>query len=203
MIGLNLLNRLNRDKDSDRPFHLIEFGPGRGTLMNDILKTFSAFPSFFRKIKKCSLVEMSPKLREIQSNNLSKWSADIKVEWTDDVEGLSVKADEIPIMIAQEFFDAIPIHVFKKFDESWKELKVANEMCLIEEKSTLTDLFKLSLNFPNYENDQTLELSPTSWSICNQIRKILDNCKRGEGIVIDYGNFKPSKYSLRVIISFE
>lgn len=200
MIGLNLLNRLSRDKESDRPFHLIEFGPGRGTLMNDVLRTFSAFPSFFRKIKKCSLVEMSPKLRELQLNNLRKWSSELEFEWSDNVEKLYVKASEIPIMIAQEFFDAIPIHVFKKYDKSWKELKVSSKMCLIEDKSALTDLFKLSQNFPDYENDQTLELSPTSWSICNQIRKILDNCNRGEGIVIDYGNFKPSKYSLRVRI---
>lgn len=200
MIGLNLLNRLNRDKYSDKSLHLVEFGPGRGTLMNDILRTFSAFPNHFQKIKKCSLVEMSPKLKEIQSENLNKWSKDMSIEWTDNVEGLNVEAEEIPIIIAQEFFDAIPIHVFKKSNDSWKELKVASKMCLIESNSALTDLFKLSVNFPNYPNDQTLELSPVSWSICHQIRKVLDKCKRGEGIIIDYGDFKPSKNSLRVNI---
>ena len=203
MIGLNLLNRLSHDKDSSKYFHLIEFGPGRGTLMNDILRTFSAFPAFFHKVKKCSLVEMSPKLREIQLKNLCKWSTNIKIEWSEKVEGLNVQTDEIPIIIAQEFFDAIPIHVFKKSHNSWKELKVASKMCLIEENSILTDLFKLSINLPNFENDQTLELSPTSWSICHHIRNFFNKCGRGEGIIIDYGNFKPSNNSLRVFIMFE
>ena len=128
MIGLNLINRLSREKDYGKSFHIVEFGPGRGTLMNDILRTFSAFPSHFQKIKKCSLIEMSPKLKEIQCSNLSIWSKEMCIEWSDNVEGIHVEVDEIPIIIAQEFFDAIPIHVFKKSIESWNELKVASKL---------------------------------------------------------------------------
>ena len=198
MIALNFLNKLESEKTSTRSFHLIEFGPGRGTLMNDILRTFSAFPTFFSKIEKCSFIEMSPKLKEIQSKNMQNWSDKIDFHWFDYVQGVSVQNNEIPILIAQEFFDAIPIHVFKKSNDTWKELKVASTMCFVEQSSVLTDLFKLPSNFPNYPNDQTLELSPSSWAICQQIKNIFDRCKRGEGLFIDYGNFKPATNSLRV-----
>lgn len=200
MIALNFLSKFESDKDTNRPFHVIELGPGRGTLMNDILRTFSAFPSFFEKVKKCSFVEMSPSLKEIQKKNLQKWTDSVNFEWSDNIEELEVNRDEITILIAQEFFDAIPIHVFKKVKENdWKELKVSSKMCLVEENSRLIDLLKIPSNFANYPNDKTLELSPSSWVICNNIRKIFKNSQRGEGIIIDYGHFKPSSNSLRAI----
>jgi NADH dehydrogenase [ubiquinone] 1 alpha subcomplex assembly factor 7 len=198
MIAINFMSKFESAKNSNRPFHIVELGPGRGTLMNDILRTFSNFPKFFDRIKKCSFVEMSPSLKEIQFTNMHKWTDMINFNWSDHVAGVAVHQDEIPIIIAQEFFDAIPIHVFKKTQESWKELKVASKMCLIEQSSGLTDILKISSNFPNYPNERTLELSPSSWAICQHIRAIFDQCKRGEGIFIDYGHFKPSANSLRV-----
>lgn len=200
MIGLNIINKLSTEIRKDRPFHIIELGPGRGTLMNDILRTFSSFPSFFENIQKCSLVEMSPSLKEIQLKNLLRWSTTIDIGWSDYVEELDVQSEAIPILIAQEFFDAIPIHVFKKNYDSWKELKVSSNFCLVEQMSALTELLKLEYSFPKYPNNETLELSPSSWGICHHIRRIFDKCKRGEGIIIDYGNFRPAKSSLRVII---
>lgn len=166
--------------------------------MNDLLRTFSVFPNFFKKVKKYSFFEVSPSLKEIQVKNTHQWSDRIQFNWIENMTGLEVLREEVPIFIAQEFFDSLPIHVFKKTDGFWKELKVASRMCLIEERSCLTDLFKLTSNFPNYPDGQTLELSPASWAICDQIKKIINNCNRGEGIFIDYGHFKPSAYSLRV-----
>lgn len=198
MIGINILRKFESENNCSRPFHLIELGPGRGTLMNDLLRTFSVFPDFFKKVKNYTFIEVSPSLKEHQVKNTHKWSDQVKRNWIENVAGLEVHSEEIPIFIAQEFFDAIPIHVFKKTDGCWKELKVSSKMGLVEERSYLTDFFKLSDNFPNYPNGQTLELSPASWAICDQIRKILDKCFRGEGIFIDYGQFKPSTNSLRV-----
>jgi NADH dehydrogenase [ubiquinone] 1 alpha subcomplex assembly factor 7 len=200
MIAINFLHKLESKKSSSRPFHLIELGPGRGTLMNDVLRTFSSFSEFFNKIQKCSFVEMSPILKEIQAKNMKNWSDTIDFNWCDHIGGVNVQKDFIPIVIAQEFFDAIPIHVFKKTNGTWKELKVAKTMCLIEQPSVLTDILRLSSNFTDFPSDQTLELSPSSWAICQEIKNIFDRCKRGEGIFIDYGHFKPSTNSLRVIM---
>lgn len=202
MIAINFLSKLESEKSSTRPFHLIELGPGRGTLMNDVLRTFFAFPYFFKKIEKCSFVDMSPSLKEIQFNNMKNWSDKIEFNWSDHIGGVTVESDSIPIVIAQEFFDAIPIHLFKKTNGTWKELKVASNMCLIEQSSALTEILKLSANFSNFQNDKTLELSPSSWAICQQIKNIFDKCKRGEGIFIDYGHFKPSTNSLRVNVPY-
>lgn len=198
MIGLNILNKFAAENCQDRRIHLIELGPGRGTLMNDILRTFSSFPSFFKNVKRCSFVEMSPSLKEIQAKTLNKWSDIVKFGWSESLEGLDVNCEEIPIVIAQEFFDAIPIHVFKKTYDSWKELMVASKMCLAEQPSVLTQVLKLDSSFSKYPNNETLELSPSSWVFCHVIRSIFDKCKRGEGIIIDYGNFGPAKSSLRV-----
>ena len=180
---------------------MIELGPGRGTLMRDLLRTFSAFPLFFQKLKRCSFVEMSPTLKNLQSDSVSKWTRDVDFEWIETVDGLSVKDDEIPILVAQEFFDAIPVHVFKKDLDRWKELKVAafdSKLCLIEATSSLANLYNLDKCFKSVPNGNTIEISPSSWSICHQISKIFDRCGRGEGVIIDYGNFFPAKNSLRV-----
>jgi NADH dehydrogenase [ubiquinone] 1 alpha subcomplex assembly factor 7 len=198
MIGINLLSKFNVESCANRPLHIIELGPGRGTLMNDILRTFSSFPHFFQRLKKCSFVELSPYLKIIQSETMNKWSNGIDINWVDEISGVNIEDNEVPIIIAQEFFDAIPIHVFKRRHNEWKELKVSSKMNLVEESSRYSDLFRLSQNFPNYPVDQTIELSPMSWSICQQIKKIIDKCKTAEGIIIDYGHFRPSKNSLRV-----
>lgn len=199
MIAIHFLSKFECEIGiGSRPFHLIEFGPGRGTLMNDVLRAFSCFPDFFKKIEKCSFIEMSPYLKEIQYENMKNWRDKIEFDWFDHIGGITVQSNSTPIVIAQEFFDALPIHVFKKTNGSWKELKVALQMCLIEQSSRLAEILKLSSNFPNFPNDQTLELSPSSWAICQQIKNIFDRCERGEGIFIDYGNFIPSKNSLRV-----
>lgn len=189
----------------DRPLHIIEFGPGRGTMISDILRTFSSYPDFFKRVKKCSFIEVSPVLKNIQQNNIIKWGDTIDFAWSQQVDESKILKNEIPIFLAQEYFDAMPIHAFKNNGGNWAELKVANSvstssLCLIEEKNCLANMFRIPENFSSYKNCKTIEISPISWSICNMIQKILDKCDCGEGIIIDYGHFKPSENSLRVII---
>ncbi len=95
-----------------RPFVLAELGPGRGTLMHDALRAASAVPTF-REAAQVHLVESSSTLREMQGRALASLC---KPQWH-----LSLTAiPETPlIVVANEFFDALPVeqHIYE--NGSW------------------------------------------------------------------------------------
>ena len=78
---------------------LVELGPGRGTLMADALRVAGRLPGFAEKVQ-LALVETSPILRAAQAGRLS-------ADWFDRLE--DVPGDLPVIVIANEFFDALPV----------------------------------------------------------------------------------------------
>lgn len=206
MLALSFAKKLQERQPSS--IHLIEFGPGRGTLMADMLRTFEAFPWLRSKLKKCSLIEVSPHLKGIQQQALSRFSPAIEFEWIESVHQLKMNQETTPLIVAQEFFDALPVHVFKKSkdERKWTELLVnwssSSGFGLVEAESRNIAHLRLPQNFPDWPVDKTLELSPASWSVAHRIREILNETGQGEGIFIDYGKFEPSENSLRVSRQF-
>lgn len=97
------------------PFRLVELGPGRGTLMADALRAARVMPDFLAAAR-LHLVETSPRLRERQRRSLA--GAALSPHWHD-------RIDEIPagpvIVLANEFFDALPIRQFVKGESGWHE----------------------------------------------------------------------------------
>lgn len=91
--------------------HLVELGPGRGTLMADALRAIhSASPAFASAIQ-LHLVEQSPRLRRLQQEKLPQ------ARWHDD---LSTVPDDAPLLlIANEFLDALPLSQFEKMADGW------------------------------------------------------------------------------------
>jgi SAM-dependent MidA family methyltransferase len=87
-----------------RDFNLIEFGPGRGTLMADALRAGKVMPGFAPGAH-VHLIEMSPVLRRMQQEKLGAHA-----QWH---ESLATVPDGPSIIIANEFFDAIPIRQFE------------------------------------------------------------------------------------------
>jgi NADH dehydrogenase [ubiquinone] 1 alpha subcomplex assembly factor 7 len=92
--------------------HLIELGPGRGTLMADALRAAKALPEF-RAALSVHMVEISPVLRETQRRTLA---AESGVQWHRAVEEIP---DGPSIVIANEFIDALPVHQFVKDHDGW------------------------------------------------------------------------------------
>lgn len=117
---------------------LMEVGPGRGTMMDDILRTAAQFRSFAQAIEAVWLVEAGEGLRTQQRALLcgesvsmkpveqngqiayweaaSKYGGGIPVRWVEDVALLPKNRDtapSIPFIVAHEFFDALPIHAFE------------------------------------------------------------------------------------------
>src|SRR5207302_8826884 len=95
--------------------YLIELGPGRGTMMLDALRAAKAVPGF-RKAIEVHLVEISPVLEQRQRQNLE--SSDVLTIWHRSL-------DEVPpgpsIILANEFFDALPVQQAVMCVDGWHE----------------------------------------------------------------------------------
>lgn len=94
---------------------LIELGPGRGTLMQDMLRAAKVLPGF-RAALSVHLVETSPVLRERQRATLA--ASGVAAQWHD---GLDTALDGPAIVIANEFLDALPLDQFVRTGEGWRE----------------------------------------------------------------------------------
>jgi SAM-dependent MidA family methyltransferase len=94
---------------------LIELGPGRGTMMVDALRAAKVMPAF-RKALAVHLIEISPVLEKLQRQALA--GADVPVSWHQSLE----QVPQGPVIIlANEFFDALPVHQAVMCADGWHE----------------------------------------------------------------------------------
>ena len=102
------------DMGSPAPLRLVELGPGRGTLLADALRATRIVPGF-HKAARVHLVETSPLLREAQA---AKLGGGVGVTW-------HAAPDDVPagpaIMLANEFFDALPVRHYLRGADGWHE----------------------------------------------------------------------------------
>src|SRR5215470_12891999 len=87
------------------PVQLVELGPGRGTLMADALRATRRVPGFHDALT-LHLVEQSPMLRRIQQKKLAAYKPQVH----DTIASLPPGPT---LLIANEFFDALPIIQFE------------------------------------------------------------------------------------------
>jgi len=118
---------------------LIEFGPGHGTMMMDSLRAAGAVPEF-RKAVRVHLIETSAALQRRQRQTLIGVD-DVTLQWHAAIE-------EVPalpsIIVANEFFDALPIRQAERRSTGWHERAVAidadGELALSVASDPLSDL---------------------------------------------------------------
>jgi NADH dehydrogenase [ubiquinone] 1 alpha subcomplex assembly factor 7 len=108
-----------RQMGAPRPVHLVECGPGRGTLMADVVRAARQVPEFIAAAQ-IHLVERSAALKAQQRQALS----DMAVQWHDDLDRLP---DGPLILIANEFLDALPIRQFQRTAEGWAERVIVRD----------------------------------------------------------------------------
>ncbi len=106
--------------DSPR-FNLIELGPGRGTLMADLLRAAAKIPGFIDAAS-IGLVEISPALRQRQSETLAEHVD--AIQWFD---RFNDAPDGPAIIVANEFLDALPVRQFERTEDGWCERMVGAE----------------------------------------------------------------------------
>ena len=96
---------------------LAELGPGRGSLLRDALRATSSL-SAFRQALRCHLVEASEPLIVLQRKALAQSGAPLS--WAPDLSGVNAPA----IVIANEFFDALPIDQWIMTADGWRQRAV-------------------------------------------------------------------------------
>jgi NADH dehydrogenase [ubiquinone] 1 alpha subcomplex assembly factor 7 len=117
MIGLWCVDLWSRMGEPD-PFLLAELGPGRGTLMADALRAAKRAPDFV-KAADIHLVEVNTKLIAMQKAALNGFAP----TWHRTFDSLPSGP---MILIANEFWDALPIHQFVMTEHGWRERTVVS-----------------------------------------------------------------------------
>ena len=162
-------------------FSLVELGPGRGTLMADILRASKVMPGF-REAAQIHLVEMSHVLTKLQIDSLGNGP-----NWHETLETIP----EGPmLLIANEFFDAIPISQLEKRDGKWLERCVGLEgLCLVP----------IGFDPAVGKDGDILEYSFQRQEIGVGIgRRLKDNL--GAAMIVDYGHLRnPSGDTLQAM----
>ena len=170
------------DQGAPAPFTLAELGPGRGTLMADILRATRAVPGCHAAAQ-VVLVEASPTLRQVQRATLK----DHPVAWADEVAALP----EAPLfLIANEFFDALPIRQFTRQGEGWAETVVGlTGDALTLGRTAPAPLAALAHRLTDTPEGGIVETCPAAAPIMARIGGLIAR-RGGAALVIDYGDWR-------------
>lgn len=176
MLGLSLLN-LWKDLGEPDPVYLIEWGPGRGTLMADVLRVAQKFPPFFNALH-LYLIEISFPLRAQQKICLAPYGRPLA--WASCLKEIP---DAPSLLLANEFFDALPLQQFEQTRQGWRERCVG-----IQEGHLKWELSPVcAQNMPFLCEEGTyLEWNPTALQVMQDLGKRFQRAP-GAALVIDYG----------------
>ncbi|KAA1095671.1 hypothetical protein PGTUg99_021603 [Puccinia graminis f. sp. tritici] len=193
-----------------RRTRIIELGPGRGTLMADIIRTFKSIKAFDDVDFSIHFIENSPFMRALQDQKLSTFDRLKKenVSWFDRIDQVGKENDQWTMVIAHEFFDALPVHIFQKTPRGFREvmIDINNADMSPTEKSlrfalspgpTLASQMLISEEHQKLPVDAKLEVSPSANQIAGQISQLLNSDAGGTGLIIDYGAEHHFSHSLR------
>ena len=168
------------------PVALIEFGSGRGTMMVDALRAARAAP-VFRKALRVHFIETSRDLQQLQRQTLSGVD-DVPLDWHGSIE-------EVPagpsIIVANEFFDALPIRQAERRSTGWHERAVAidtnGELAFSVASALLADLAPhLPPSAAGAPVGAIFEWRPDDFAI-GIARRVAAG---GAALIIDYGHLK-------------
>lgn len=163
--------------------NLVECGPGRGTLMADIMRAGKSVDGFIDAVH-VHLIEASAKLRQKQDEALKGCN----VSWHDDISEVS---GTIPcIILGNEFLDALPIEQLKRGEAGWQKRVLS-----------LSDAKGLELTWSDAENEftqclpskteshQVYEVAPVRNHFISSCVDLL-KASGGVALFIDYGYTK-------------
>ncbi|MBN2907853.1 MAG: SAM-dependent methyltransferase [Rhodobacteraceae bacterium] len=169
------------DQGAPTPFTLAEMGPGRGTCMADALRATRRVPGFHAAMR-VHLVETSPTLREVQRQTL----AGTAVTWIEDVNALP----QAPLfLIANEFFDALPIRQFQRDPAGWCERQVGViDGQLAFGLSAPAPLATLEHRLADTAPGEIVETCPAAGAIAGHLGAVI--ARHGGGaLIVDYGGW--------------
>ncbi|HXR96074.1 MAG TPA: SAM-dependent methyltransferase [Rhizomicrobium sp.] len=169
--------------DQGRPKNtrLVELGPGRGTLMADALRTLKQVPRFLDEVE-VVLVEASPMLRELQREKLKDSGAWIRWASHFDVRNVPL------LVIANEFFDALPVRQYVKTARGWCERMVVAKDGKLD--FALAPLPAPTASIPSSRagapDGGIYEVSAATTALTEEIAHEIEN-HGGGALILDYG----------------
>lgn len=161
---------------------LVELGPGQGVLMQDILHTLKKLHLFTAK---CSVhfVELNPSFQKAQKEKIQSMAS---VFHYDSINFLG-EMKESAIIIANEFFDALPVRQYVNQDGVWYQVGIDID----------DDALKIAY-FPLEIPPKNMECQPDTEKIFKQICNHVDRYK-GAFLVVDYGYWEGKGESLQAV----
>jgi NADH dehydrogenase [ubiquinone] 1 alpha subcomplex assembly factor 7 len=174
LIGLWLADLWVR-MGSRQYIHYVELGPGRGTLAKDALGPAKRY-GFDPQVH---FVETSPALRALQSRSFPG------CHHHDD---LSTLPDDAPLVIvANEFFDALPIHQLVRAAEGWRERMIGlegDDLVFVAGETPADSLAPAS--WRRAPQGTLIETSRAAVAVTAEIAMRLRD-QGGAALIIDYG----------------
>ncbi len=188
LIGLALAQAW-QDQGCPARFSLAELGPGRGTLMADALRATGSVPGFHAAAE-VHFVEASPVLRKAQAKAVPQAS------WHDSVTTLP----EQPLfLIANEFFDSLPLRQFVRSGDGWREKMVGLDGDTLQ--FGLSDPAPLALlehRLEDTKDGDLVEHCAALPAIVGQIGGRIDRFG-GAALIIDYGDWQSQGDTLQAL----
>ncbi len=180
MLGL-WLGQVWMDQGSPKNTHLVELGPGRGTLMADALRALKRVPGFCDQVQ-VVLVEASPTLRAVQKTRLEGSGAHIR--WTNHFD----VADVPLLLIANEFFDALPIRQYVKTAHGWCERMVVEKNGALDFALApqITPAAAIPASRAGAPEGGVYEVAPAATALVAEIARIIA-AQGGAALLLDYG----------------
>ncbi len=172
-------------------FTLAELGPGRGTLMADALRACRAVPGFADAVE-VVLIEASPALRVVQRETLKHHS----VQWA---EGLAALPDQPLFLIANEFFDALPIRQFLRDGAQWRERQVGlKDGELAFGLGPALPQPALTSRLEDTEDGDMVETCNAIAPVISEVASRIDR-HGGAALIIDYGGWRARGDSFQAV----
>lgn len=196
---------------SPKVIHLVEMGPGKGTLMGDMLRVLHTLGSAdMVPALRVHMIEASPSLSKVQADTLSRYSTSIS--WHSYLSQLPPMEGPV-LVIGQEFLDAFPVHQFVFTKDGWREklididhsdsafhfrVVLANKETPAVRTLLLSPAARAqSISVPASPaiGDQ-LEVCPMALSVCSTVSKLIHD-HNGAALFIDYGQESCEEDSIR------
>lgn len=181
LIGLALAQAW-MDQGSPAAFTLAELGPGRGTLMADLLRATRAVPGFHAAMQIC-LIEASPRLRAVQAETLAGFAPG----WLDSTDGLP---DQPLFAVANEFFDALPVRQFLRDGDGWRERLVgARDGALTFGLGSPAPQPALAHRLADTKDGDLVELCAPALPVIDALATRIA-AHGGAALIVDYGDWR-------------
>lgn len=195
MIAFWIINQWVRFNYPAR-LNLIEFGPGKGTLMQDILRVLTKLPNLVKCLR-VHLVEINPHLIKSQQQLLIfTQQYNIPINWYSKLEDIpQPNLTGCNLIIANEFLDALSTKQYKYIksndaNQNWHEVVVS----LDKQQAFQLSLNKICSTTPNrfisttatLQPGMIFEYSPNSLQYLQKITNLLQE-SIGSALLIDYG----------------